>query len=98
MAKPTREEAEALLGKRTTLPGGPKNRGTNFDLPRRSAAAEESAADFRGVTNPKRIIEDRLRKAEAGMACGGKVKKYASGGSVRGCGIASKGRTKGKMR
>lgn len=98
MARPTREEAEALLGKRTALPGGPKNRGTNFDLPKLTSTKEEPAADFRGVTNPRRVIDDRLKKAEVGMACGGKVKRYASGGSVRGCGIASKGHTKGKMR
>ena len=38
-------------------------------------------------------------KAEQGEGyCGGgKMKKYASGGSVRGCGIAQKGLTKGKM-
>ncbi len=32
-----------------------------------------------------------------GMRKGGKVKKYAGGGSVRGDGCASKGKTKGKM-
>lgn len=32
------------------------------------------------------------------MACGGTAKKMASGGSVRGCGCATKGKTKGTMR
>ena len=32
----------------------------------------------------------------SGYACGGKVKKYAAGGSVRGCGVAQKGKTKGR--
>jgi len=31
------------------------------------------------------------------MACGGTAKKMASGGSVRGCGCATKGKTKGQM-
>ena len=31
------------------------------------------------------------------MACGGKTKKMAAGGKVRGCGVATKGKTKGKM-
>ena len=34
-------------------------------------------------------------KAMHGMACGGKVKKYAKGGSIDGC--ATKGKTKGRM-
>lgn len=34
----------------------------------------------------------------SGYMCGGKVKKMAAGGSVRGCGIAQKGKTKGRMR
>jgi hypothetical protein len=32
-----------------------------------------------------------------GMKCGGKVKKYAGGGKVRGDGIAQRGKTKGRM-
>ena len=31
------------------------------------------------------------------LACGGKTKKMAAGGKVRGCGVATKGKTKGKM-
>lgn len=52
---------------------------------------EEPQADFSGVTNPKRVIEKRLEKAESGMKCGGKVKKMAAGGTVRGTGCATKG-------
>lgn len=33
-----------------------------------------------------------------GMMCGGKVKGYAKGGSVRGDGICQRGKTKGTMR
>jgi hypothetical protein len=36
--------------------------------------------------------------AEPTMRKGGKVKKMAKGGKVRGCGIAKRGLTKGKMR
>lgn len=35
------------------------------------------------------------KMAKGGMACGGKMKKYAKGGSVDGC--ATKGKTKGRM-
>lgn len=35
--------------------------------------------------------------ASVGMKCGGKVKKYAGGGKVRGDGIAQRGKTKGRM-
>lgn len=49
--------------------------------------------------------EDREMMRRAGEAydkatdykCGGKVKKYSSGGKVRGDGIARKGKTKGRM-
>lgn len=34
----------------------------------------------------------------AGMKCGGKVKKMASGGGVRGCGAATKGHGKGSFK
>lgn len=35
--------------------------------------------------------------ASVGMKCGGKVKKYSSGGKVRGDGIAKRGKTKGRV-
>ena len=39
-----------------------------------------------------------LTKLKSGGYCGGgKMKKMAGGGSARGCGIAVKGKTKGKM-
>lgn len=37
------------------------------------------------------------RMEEKGMNCGGKVKKYASGGNVRGGGIAQRGVGRGRM-
>ncbi len=39
----------------------------------------------------------RERGVAAGMKSGGAVKKMAAGGKVRGCGIASKGKTRGKI-
>jgi hypothetical protein len=62
------------------------------------------------VTDPGAILQQQLEDAGAdgnspqqpapgsqpGMKRGGKVKKMASGGSVRGCGMATKGKTKGR--
>lgn len=45
-----------------------------------------------GSDNP---ANDEARKA-AGMKCGGQVKKFAKGGSVRGDGVAQRGKTKGR--
>jgi hypothetical protein len=40
---------------------------------------------------------DMTKLKSGGMTCGSKTKKYATGGKVRGCGMATKGLTKGKM-
>ena len=41
---------------------------------------------------PKSMIKHEMAEKDAmGMKCGGKVKKYAAGGSVRGTGCATKG-------
>lgn len=45
---------------------------------------------------PEKYVKEEKKEA-MGMKCGGKVMKYAKGGSVRGDGIASRGRTKGRM-
>lgn len=45
------------------------------------------AKTMQQVNNPKTVSKK----------CGGSVKKMASGGSVRGCGCAVKGKTKGRM-
>lgn len=47
----------------------------------------------------RRYLEAQRELREArGNAKGGKVKKMAKGGKVRGCGCAKRGLTKGKMR
>ena len=40
---------------------------------------------------------DMTKLKSGGMTCGSKMKKYAAGGKTRGCGMATKGLTKGKM-
>jgi len=51
----------------------------------------------RGETKAK-MQEMNPGMKKGGMACGGKMKKYAKGGSVtRGDGACMKGHTKGKM-
>ena len=43
-------------------------------------------------------VAKKMGYKKGGMACGGKMKKYAKGGSVtRGDGACMKGHTKGKM-
>ena len=53
-------------------------------------AAKDSAAKSMGSTNPSNAAAMK----EAGMKCGGTVKKYAKGGSIDG--IAQRGKTRGK--
>ena len=40
---------------------------------------------------PKKMVAEEMSEA-AKMKCGGSVKKYAAGGSVRGTGAATKGK------
>ena len=63
-----------------------------------SAATPASAPEKRPnpILDRAGVLEKRMR--DAGLACGGKVKRYNSGGAVRGCGVAVKGKTKGVMR
>jgi len=60
--------------------------------PPRDALADGAKA----LRKPESVMERRMR--EAGMACGGKVKRMAAGGKVRGTGCATKGHGKGTMR
>lgn len=87
------EEARKLIGKRTPLPGGPKQQGPNFLIKREpdAEAAEPAKKPPREDFLNPRVVNAR-REREAGLACGGKVKKYAGGGSVRGTGCATKGK------
>lgn len=88
-----------LLGTRTPLPGADKpNRPLPKPVETPTKRSGVGALPADPLRNPKAIVEGRLKKAEQGMACGGKVKAYNSGGKVRGCGAATKGMTKGRMR
>lgn len=64
-------------------------------------AAKQLAAPTRRLPAPRAISERDWTGGAIGYRKGGAVKKYASGGSVsassRGDGIASKGKTRGKM-
>lgn len=100
MSKMTEAELKKMLGKRTPLPGGdkqlsPQMKPKGAETP--ASAPTKPIADFSGLTNPKRVINKRLEEAEKGMKCGGKVKRMASGGSVRGSGCATKGIGKARM-
>jgi len=96
MTKLSRAEMEAKIGTREPLPGGDKQRSPQL-IPKPAKAEEDPppVMNFRGLTNPKRVLQDREKAA--GLKCGGKVKKMAGGGSVRGGGCATKGIGKGKV-
>ena len=87
------EEILEIVGKLKPL--GPKAgapSGANWDRRAAPPAPTRSgvgALRANPIMNPRAIVEDRVRQAEDGMFAGGKV---------RGCGIASKGHTKGKVR
>lgn len=89
-----RDQAEKMVGKKTPLPGAGQAPGPNWAA--KPAAAASSAKSGIGalpadpVRSPKAIIADREKKA--GMACGGKVKKYAKGGTIKGAGAATRGK------
>jgi hypothetical protein len=79
---------KALVGKRFPVQGGTKQQGPNM-LPRKPADAPAAPAKKQAnFLNPKSVNVEREK--EAGMACGGKVKRYASGGSVRGEGCTAR--------
>lgn len=89
-----RSQAEKMVGKRTPLPGAGKPAGQNWaPKPEPAASSGKSGigalpADY--MRNPKAIIADREKKA--GLACGGKVKKHAQGGLIKGAGAATRGK------
>ena len=51
---------------------------------------------FEVAKDPQSVLERRMK--EQGLKCGGKVKKMASGGAVRGGGCVVKGVGRGTMR
>lgn len=66
------------------------------------AAKKEAAKDYeifgsRGDAARKGMEEGKMNPAGDTFKKGGKVKKMASGGKVRGDGIAQRGKTKGRM-
>lgn len=65
-----------------------------------AGAAKKAAAIKSGKMSPAAYAKEHAAKKPAAkkMKSGGcATKKMAAGGSVRGCGVATKGKTKGKM-
>jgi hypothetical protein len=79
---------------------------TSYDSTRKDREAKQDR-DM-GIANEKAMAKDKgpnlpayramkpLRRGDS-MKTGGAIKKYASGGSIRGDGIAHRGKTKGRM-
>lgn len=101
ITRPTREEVEALIGRRTPLPtrsGATPVLVAPAAVPAASASASAPRqADFDSVLRPKLRLRKLLEDEEQGMKCGGRVKKMAAGGSVRGDGCCTSGKSKGKF-
>lgn len=72
MTRPSREEAERLVGKRTALPGGSKQQGGNF-VPKKAEAASSPSPKRENFLNPREVLA--RREKEAGLKRGGKVRK-----------------------
>ena len=86
--KPSREEVEKLVGKRTALPQQ-RGAGALNDLPK-AAPKDDKPRSMGNLGDPlglKKSLRDREKAAG-----------LKSGGMVRGCGIARKGHGKGTMR
>ena len=83
------------LGDVSMLAGAVTGEGRTADL----MADGTMGALPRAFMKDARRRKDKANQAnEVGMKKGGKVKKYAKGGKVRGCGIAKRGVRKAKMR
>lgn len=63
-----------------------------MDKAKSASAAMVEGAKGTGVGGNLKPKDEVVEKA-----CGGSVKKYASGGSVRGDGVAQRGKTRGKI-
>jgi hypothetical protein len=91
MGKLSEAELAKLIGKRTPRRGEGQPPGPNWTPKSEEKTPSSSSPEPVNFFNPKAVTERRLRDAEKGMKCGGKVKKMAGGGAVRGSGCASKG-------
>ena len=94
-----KKEAKALKSGKITpkqYVAGEKSEGHG------AGAAKKAAAIKSGKLSPAKYAAEHADKKPAakkmaGGGCAAKPKKMASGGSVRGCGVAVKGKTKGRM-
>jgi hypothetical protein len=99
---PTEAKAPAKAGPSAT-PSAGSQMGPGSSSSVKTTTSEKPQEDFASIKNMltnrrARIARDNAA-LESGMKKGGKVKKMASGGSAssRADGIASKGKTRGKM-
>jgi len=90
---PTLEEFRSRFGK-TTL----SEKDKELEVLATAARREERQADMdRKTQEAYKRFEKSSENDSPGYKRGGSVKKYASGGSVRGGGCETKGKTKGKF-
>lgn len=89
MSKLSEEALSKLIGKRSPLPGEGKAPGPNWTPKGEEKKAPSGSVERENFLNPKAPL--KRREEAAGLKCGGKVKKMAGGGAVRGVGCATKG-------
>ncbi len=90
MAKDPRD-ANIFTADKGIQPPSP-NEGPTVNKPSKADAGIYTAD--KGIKPPRNDDMGSIQK----KACGGKVKRMASGGKVRGCGLAQRGKTKGTIR
>ena len=79
------EALRKKLGTREPIRGAEQRPGPNWE---RKAPVQEEKQRVSPI-NLKKALRDR--EEAAGLKCGGKVRRMAAGGSVRGVGCATKG-------
>ena len=82
------------FGKKKAATSTPKTEEKPKEEPKSDRPKPADSRDFLGLRGAM-----KERERAAGLKCGGMVHKkgYKEGGMVRGCGMAKKGKTKGKV-
>jgi hypothetical protein len=88
-----REAARSVGNSIAETARNPSSLGRRMREGAESLVKDENGAAVQAAEALKNV--KKKREDEAGLACGGTVKKYAKGGSVDG--IASRGKTRGKV-
>ena len=90
-----REAARSVGNSIAETARAPSSLGRRMREGAETLVKDENGAAVQAAEALKNVKKNREEAAE--LACGGTVKKYAKGGSVRGDGVAARGKTRGKV-